>query len=86
MSDPTPLGPDDVGTRRQHMAELHQLWTDGLGMTLFLQNAYENEEAQERQKKLEIAIELLETTLFQNSEILSCIKEINSLPNVKDIT
>lgn len=71
-------GMDDVGTRLQHLAELHLLWSDGL--EILTRGTYHSSFEQEQALELEHALKLLSSAMEIDYKPTKYAQVINSLP------
>lgn len=74
---------DEVGTRIEHMAELHKIWGNTLHILLMRQGSLETDANSEKIKKLEDALELLEnymTISYSDAKYASEIDNTVQLP------
>ena len=74
---PKKLNAEDVGTRIQHMVELHDLWNTAYGI-LTRPDLYHTDLEKERAKNLQIAIDFLIHHLEAEFNVTPYAKEINS--------
>jgi hypothetical protein len=78
------LSMDDVGTRQQHYIELHQLWTDALGILLRQMEIHPSECEQKQKTQLETSIKLLEAELTKDFKVWEYGRVVNELPTDPD--
>jgi Cys-tRNA synthase (O-phospho-L-seryl-tRNA:Cys-tRNA synthase) len=71
---------EDVGTRLQHMADLHELWSTAYAI-LTRPNLYHTALEEERAKALEIALDLLVNHMEAEYNEVPYAKEINDNTN-----
>jgi len=85
VTDINELSFDDEGKRRDHLMDLHKLWTDGLSILLTQMSGSPTDIEKERQVKIENAIELLEAYLLKDYAFnIEFGKVIDQLPKIKD--
>jgi hypothetical protein len=68
---------NDVGTRMQHLADLHELWTDGVG--ILSQSAYKTEFNDNLVEELHICIKHLENHMTKDYIQSDYAAEINKI-------
>jgi hypothetical protein len=73
---------EDVGTRLDHLSDLHELWSDGV--EIMSRGTYQTEFEKQTIEELKIAITLLSrhmTKDYNHSEIAKEINRIGNDPN-----
>lgn len=73
------LGMDDVGTRIEHLSDLHELWSFAFGL-LTTQGIWHTAVEQAQAEELEIGLKLLTKHMQSNYDSRRYAQEINSLP------
>ena len=83
MKGPLMTNLDDVGTRKEHLLDLYELWAVGRG--ILERNGSLSSTEQARLIDLEIALKLLWYHLTQDYNANRYIDEINQLPRPEGI-
>ena len=73
----------DIGSRMEHLADLHELWQFALGIETA--GKYQSEPSMERAARLEGAIQLLTAHMLNDYDPTTYAQVINNLPKPKDI-
>ena len=71
------LDMNDVNTRMNHLADLHKLWSDGIG--IITQQTYLTEMEMELVEELEICLKHLANHMAKDSSLTPYAKEINRI-------
>lgn len=76
---------DDIGTRLDHLMQLHEIWSWGYAQLTRPNITYRTPGQEDDARKLLTAIEMLNYQLRAFDNPTEIAREINQLPNAKDI-